>query len=195
MNLKLILMAAGAFVIGLGGSTAAIVMRTPARTAAVAAADSLGTRHANALAQARTGGAGDSAHATAAATPLAVPAAPTHTLSPDAAPAASPHPVGPDATPATAAPPPSVRALPSPPLPSNSLTAAEGPAGYRQVARVLSSMKPADAAKIVAYLSDDQLEGIFGQLGVRQAASLMSQLPTERAAAMSRRIMKHTEAQ
>jgi hypothetical protein len=95
-------------------------------------------------------------------------------------------------TAATAAPaplaPPTHAAAPS----VAALAASVGDAeGYKQVARVLSNMKPADAAKILAYLTDDQVEGVLRQLGVRQAASLMSVLPVERAAAMSRRMIQH----
>jgi hypothetical protein len=200
VNLKLILMAVGAFVIGLGGSTATIVLRSPAKTTATAAADSLARTRADSLAHAANRGpetaqaaaqvaatpqpatttpaaSPDSAHgapaaATAHGTPAAVTAAPGRTPGPDA-------PRSPSATAVAGA----------------SLASTDSPAGYRQVARVLAGMKPVDAAKIVAYLSDDQVEGILGQLGVRQAASLLSQLPTERAAALTRRIMKHTEAQ
>lgn len=173
MNLKTILVAVGAFVLGLGGSTAAVMLRTPVKPSP----------------------------AVNASTPRGATAPAPH-AAPDSAPPANRTPVTPPSPP----PPTSTAATVSTPTgphaiaaPSESTVAAVSAAlgsaaGYRQVARVLSNMKPADAGKIVAYLSDDQLEGILGQLGVRQAASLMAQLPTERAAAMSRRIIKHTEA-
>ena len=164
MNMKLILMAVGAFVLGLGGSTAAVVMTAPAKHAA--AADSSAVHGA----------------------PVTADSAATHTAT--AAPAA---------VPATPPQPPSESTIAQGLAHEDSRTTAstasmESPAGYRQVARVLSSMKPADAAKIAAFLTDDQVEGILGQLGVRQAASLLTQLPTERAASLSKRIMIHTEA-
>ena len=69
--------------------------------------------------------------------------------------------------------------------------AAPEPENFTQVSKILSSMKPAEAAKILVYLSDDQVEGILRSLGVRQAAQMLTQLPTERAAALSRRLL-HT---
>ena len=174
MNMKLIVMALGAFVIGLGGSTAAIFMTAPAKAAPVAPATAA---HSGAVPHGA--GASDSiAHAstTPATTAAQPPAAATIA---QAAPGADVAHAQPSMTDMAA---------------TASLASTESTAGYRQVGRVLSSMKPADAAKIAAYLTDDQVEGILGQLGVRQAASLLTELPTERAAALSRRIMKHTEA-
>jgi flagellar motility protein MotE (MotC chaperone) len=57
------------------------------------------------------------------------------------------------------------------------------------VARILINMKSAEAAKIMAYLGDDQVEGILRSMGVRQAAMILAQLPVERAAKLSRRLM------
>lgn len=173
MNLKAILMAVGAFVLGLGGSTAVVVMRTPVKTSPAASSPA---QH-----PAPT-------PASQAAPDSVAPTGPGHT---------APTPPAPPVTSTAAVDPASAASLASRPAPAEStataVSAALGSAaGYRQVARMLSNMKPADAGKIVAYLNDDQLEGILGQLGVRQAASLMAQLPTERAAAMSRRIIKHT---
>jgi MgtE intracellular N domain len=59
----------------------------------------------------------------------------------------------------------------------------------KQVARVLSAMKPAEAAKVLAYLSDAEVEGILRAVGPRQAADFMTNLPKERAANLSRRLM------
>jgi|GEM_PF-5913292 len=59
----------------------------------------------------------------------------------------------------------------------------------KQMARILISMKTVDAGRIMAGLTDDQLESILRSLGVRQAASLLALLPTERAAALSRRLL------
>ena len=60
---------------------------------------------------------------------------------------------------------------------------------YRPVARLLMNMKPADAGKVLSYLNDTQVEGILRALGARQAAVLLSQMPAERAAQLSRRLM------
>jgi MgtE intracellular N domain len=62
-------------------------------------------------------------------------------------------------------------------------------AAIKQVARVLSAMKAAEAAKVLAYLSDAEVEGILRAVGPRQAADFMTNLPKERAANLSRRLM------
>ncbi len=60
---------------------------------------------------------------------------------------------------------------------------------YKQVARVLSSMKPPEAAKVLALLSDAEVEGILRAVGPRQAADFLTNLPKDRAAALSRRLL------
>lgn len=62
-------------------------------------------------------------------------------------------------------------------------------AAIKQVARVLSAMKAAEAAKVLAFLSDAEVEGILRAVGPRQAADFMTNLPKERAANLSRRLM------
>jgi hypothetical protein len=64
---------------------------------------------------------------------------------------------------------------------------------YKTLARILATMRPADAAKILAYLSDDEVEGILRSLRVRQIATLLSELPTERAAALGQRLVDTRE--
>ena len=63
------------------------------------------------------------------------------------------------------------------------------PEDFRQVARILTSMKASDQAKIVGFLSDDLVEGIVRSLGPRQAAVLLSQIPAQRAATLSKRLL------
>jgi flagellar motility protein MotE (MotC chaperone) len=60
---------------------------------------------------------------------------------------------------------------------------------YADVAKILVSMKPAEAGPILARMSDENVEGILAQLGPRPAASLLAQLPAERAAALSLRLI------
>jgi hypothetical protein len=62
-------------------------------------------------------------------------------------------------------------------------------AAYKQVARVLSAMKPPEAAKVIAYLTDQEVEGILRSVGPRQAADFLTNLPKERAATLSRRLL------
>lgn len=168
--MKLIVAGAVAFVLGVGGGTGFVVMRAPApvQEAAVAKADST---HAPA-----TAAAGESApHA--AATPAAAGGAPAPG---GAARGAEPAPAAAvaSATPSTR---PVVETVPD--------VDAEVAETYGQMARILATMKPADAVKIMAHLSDDQVEGVLRSLGVRPAAILLAQMPVERAAALSRRLM------
>jgi flagellar motility protein MotE (MotC chaperone) len=60
---------------------------------------------------------------------------------------------------------------------------------YKQVGSILLNMKPVEAAKIVSYLNDDQVEGLLRSMSPRQAAGVLGQLPAERAAALSRRLL------
>lgn len=62
-------------------------------------------------------------------------------------------------------------------------------AAYKQVARVLSAMKPPEAAKVIAYLTDDEVEGLLRAVGPRQAADFLTNIPKERAAKLSRRLL------
>lgn len=62
-------------------------------------------------------------------------------------------------------------------------------AAYKQVARVLSAMKPPEAAKVLGLLSDDEVEGILRSVGPRQAADFLTNLSKERAAVLSRRLL------
>ena len=60
-------------------------------------------------------------------------------------------------------------------------------------ARVLSAMKAAEAAKVMAYLSDTEVEQILRAVRPRQAADFLTNLPKERAANLSRRLMAPKE--
>lgn len=60
---------------------------------------------------------------------------------------------------------------------------------YKQVARVLAAMKPPEAAKVIAFLSDDEVEGLLRSVGPRQAADFLTNIPKERAALLSRRLL------
>jgi hypothetical protein len=62
-------------------------------------------------------------------------------------------------------------------------------AAYKQVARMLSAMKPPEAAKVMAYLTDDEVEGLLRAVGPRQAADFLTNIPKERAAKLSRRLL------
>lgn len=62
-------------------------------------------------------------------------------------------------------------------------------AAYKQVARVLSAMKPPEAVKVIAYLNDDEVEGLLRALGPRQAADFLTNMSKERAGKLSRRLL------
>lgn len=68
-------------------------------------------------------------------------------------------------------------------------SASHEPEDFRQVARILTTMKPSDAAKIMGFLGDDHVEGILRAVGPRQAAVLMVQIPAPRAAALTKRLI------
>ena len=54
---------------------------------------------------------------------------------------------------------------------------------------IFINMKPIEAARILALLSDDQASDILRALEPRQAAGILCQLPPDRAAAVSRRML------
>lgn len=74
-------------------------------------------------------------------------------------------------------------------VPNVPLDGADRQVAYKQLARIFSNMKTTDAAKVLAYMSDEEVEGVLRQLGVRPAAGLLAALPKERAAALSRRLL------
>jgi len=88
-----------------------------------------------------------------------------------------------------------VQAVPAtgPQIPVRPAAAAVDPAAksaaYKQVARVLSAMKPVEAAKVLAFLSDEEVEGLLRAVGPRQAADFLTNIPKERAAGLSRRLL------
>jgi hypothetical protein len=72
---------------------------------------------------------------------------------------------------------------------STPINSAEKAEAFKQVARVLSAMKAADAVKVMAFLSDEEVEGILRAVGPRQAGDFLTNLPKERAATLSRRLL------
>ena len=173
--MRLVLFGAIAFVLGMAGGTGFVAMRPPAKGAA--GADSL---------QAANADSADVARDSIAA----------HAAKPEAKPAAAPVELA-GVAPAALAMTHAAVAAPAGPA-TSSRQAAPDPAildggaladSCRAVSKILSTMKPADAAKIMNHLSDDQVEGILRASGVRQAGVLMAQLPPERAATMSRRFI------
>ncbi len=177
--IKLILAGAIVFAVAMGGATGFVIWRTPApaaldSTAHDAGADStaLGTGAAHPTTPAVDSGPAPTAVADSHSAPAV--------SGPAAADPGSVHAVAP--TPTVTPPMPRLTAIVQP-------TQADSQKALQQLARIFTSMKPAEAAKIMAFLSDSQVEGLLRQLGVRQAAQLLTELPTERAAVLSRRLL------
>lgn len=172
-----------AFVLGLGGSTGVGVLTTPVR---LTVADSLAIGRADTTRAAHPTAAAPVVHAAAK---IASPA-PAGRESPEAASAGTPSTTAVASTLGSQA--PAVTHVPQAPeggvhegRPANAPDAES----YKQVGSILLNMKPAEAARIVTYLNDDQLEGLVRSMTPRQAAGVFGQLPPERAAALSRRLL------
>ncbi len=184
--MKLAIFGVLAFVLGLGGSTGVMVMTHPVR---LTAADSVLIAHADTTHAVHLPGA-----ATAAATGEHAAAPAVHAPAPAAESTAhaAPEHAGGEAA-ATAAANPAVPQV-KPVEPEGAVH--EGRSAtvpttetYKQVGNILLNMKPAEAAKIVSYLSDEQVEGLLRSMAPRQAATVLGQLPPERAAALSKRLL------
>lgn len=59
----------------------------------------------------------------------------------------------------------------------------------RRLAKVFTAMEPQQAAKILHHMTDGDVQIILGYVGPRQAASIMSELPPERVAKLSKLAM------
>jgi hypothetical protein len=173
--IKLVIFGVVAFLIGVGGSTGVVVMRTPVK---LTAADSLGV-HAD-----------STAHGGHPVVTAAAPAAAAHadTSAKPAADAA--HPVGP-VTAVLAAQSAQISVVKPQENGVHEGRSAEAPDAetYKSVGSILMNMKPVEAAKIVSYMTDEQVEGLLRSMSPRNAATVLAQLPSERAAALSKRLL------
>ncbi len=185
--MRLVLVGVVAFLVSLGGTTGALVMK--ARKVHAAAADSV-AHHDPAAAPADSVAVHVAAEPrdTAGAAPLADPA--QAAIRRDSAGRHGNGGVAVDSS------------RPSDPTQSVLAARSSAPAGavspeasrleaasYKQLARIFANMKTTDAARVLAYMSDEEVEGVLRQLGVRPAAGLLAALPKERAAALSRRLL------
>jgi len=59
-----------------------------------------------------------------------------------------------------------------------------------RLSKIFSQMKPADAAEVLSYLTDAEIERILLGIRERDAAAILSQLEPSRAAAVSRRVLR-----
>lgn len=168
MNSKVLIFAAVAFVAGLGGGTGVVVMRAPV----IAPVDTTATvRGTPALDTVGT-------HAVSEAKPQV--AEPAHVAVASSAPPDAPPSIAPAVQPVVIAPVPTRVTQPAP--------------EFTQVAKIMTNMKATDAAKLFAYLPDEQTEGILRAMGARQAATLLAELPSERAARLSQRLLRPVSA-
>ena len=172
-----------AFVLGLGGSTGVMVLTTPVRLTAV---DSLVIARAVTTHAAHLPVAAPLAHAA----PVVTAPAPVARESSSAAPAPARATTALASTAGSPAPtvthvPPAATPAPAASRPANSPDVES----FKQVGSILLNMKPAEAAKIVSYLNDDQVEGLLRSMSPRQAAGVLGQLSPERGAALSRRLL------
>jgi hypothetical protein len=179
--MRLVIFGAVAFLLGTGGTTGVMVMTAPVPAAADSAAAHGGDAHGKPAAGEHGAAAhGDSAVAHAAPAPDAHAGEPAAGHEPDA------H---------TAAAQPAETVVPPAPTGVHEGRPTRQPdaESYKSVGNILMNMKPVEAAKILAYLSDAQVEGLLRSMSPRNAATILSQLPSERAAALSKRLLVPAE--
>lgn len=182
-----IVIAAAAFVAGLGGTTAVFAVRAKPAPLAVAA-DSL-SQADSAKADSTAGHAADSSDASPTDAPAGVPAADSVRATATPATPATGHavPAVPSAAP-TAAAASAARAAPAIPARAASDSALRNTT-YRQLARIYSAMKPTEAAEVLSHIGDEDVVGILTKFGTRQAAQILGAMPRERAAGLSQRLL------
>ncbi|NNM31428.1 MAG: hypothetical protein HKO53_00085, partial [Gemmatimonadetes bacterium] len=59
-----------------------------------------------------------------------------------------------------------------------------------RLSKIFSEMKPGEAADVLSYLSDAEIERVLLGIRERDAAAILAQLEPERAAAVSRRVLR-----
>ena len=168
--MKLPILGVIAFALGVAGATGAVVMLGPKPEVLPAAHDSTATK-ADSLVKP------DSAHAKSDSAVHQV-SAPAHETSETTAvtgthtPSAS----------SVSGTPPAAAVLPAPG------TTAPG-RDFAKLARLLSAMPAPQAAELLGFLDDNDVEGVLRALGLRQAVGIFGALPKPRAAVMSRRLL------
>lgn len=209
--MKMVIAGIAAFVLALGGGTGVAMWRAKQAAAHAATANEkhpAATAEAPASDSAHAAAAADSGHAPADATPVVAGAAAAHSAADSAKPAAAKAGAGKhdvaaaakgdapkaDAGKAAALSPrtPVVNVQPAstPAAPKGTNDSAQRALGFKQLAKIFASMKPTDATKVMALMTDDEVEGVLRQFQPRQAADLLANFPKERAAALSRRLLQ-----
>lgn len=177
--MRLAIIGVAAFLVALAGATAGVVLThepavvvDSAVVADSAVADAAGTTDTTRIADS-LGQIEDSSKA--------VPAADSGTGAPgDSSDAGPVHPVA--TIPAV------VAGVPTP-APAGGRAASDPAEGWRQLGKILTQMKTADAARVLSYLPDTDAEGVLRSLPARTAAALLTAMPEEKAGAMARRLL------
>lgn len=194
--MKLVIFGVAAFVIGLGGTTGGLVLTAPklppGADSLIAAAHADSTHHGEAAAGEHAAAAPAVAEH-AAATPEGSPpaeGAPASEAAAHEAAAASVEPAAHGVEAATTSHAPAEQPVrPTSGMAPLTRPGEPDPETYKQVGSILMNMKAPEAAKIMAYLNDTQIEGLLRSMSPRNAATVLSQMPPERAAALSRRLL------
>lgn len=66
----------------------------------------------------------------------------------------------------------------------------DNPEREKAVAKIMAAMKPKEAVSILERMSDEEVEGILRRLNPKQVAALLAVMPGDRAAQLSRRLLK-----
>ena len=98
-------------------------------------------------------------------------------------------------TPAAASPAPVVQAGVPESAVAAAIAAANAPdtareASQRRIAKIFTSMDAKQAAKVLEHMTDNDVQVILGYVGPRQAAAIMTELPPERVATLSKLAMQ-----
>jgi len=171
--MKLPILGVIAFALGVAGATGAVVMLGPKPEVLPAAHDSTATK-ADSLVKP------DSAHAKSDSA-VHQASAPAHETSETSETTAVTGTHTPSAS-SVSGTPPAAAVLPAPG------TTAPG-RDFAKLARLLSAMPAPQAAELLGFLDDNDVEGVLRALGLRQAVGIFGALPKPRAAIMSRRLL------
>lgn len=189
---KLIIIGVGAFVAAAAVGTVLGIVLAPPRPAPAASA----THEAPAAAESHSiDTAPDLSNLQGGEAPAAElpPGSPTHPAADASGSAAASNP---HAGAATIQPPAAQHATPRPAPAASPARTEKKPQTevkeFKQLAKILVNMKPAEAARVIHGLSDDNVHGLLLAMGPRQAASLLAELPPERAAALGIRLLKES---
>jgi hypothetical protein len=74
--------------------------------------------------------------------------------------------------------------------PAPTVVPPDDPEREKAVAKIMAAMKPKEAVSILERMSDEEVEGILRRLNPKQVAALLAVMPGDRAAQLSRRLLK-----